>query len=310
MMKQILMAPVSALLHLMALLPLWALYVIADFIYLLLYRVARYRVKVVRKNLADSFPDKSKAELRKIEHKFYRNFADYIVETVKLLHISDSQMRRRLTFSGVEHIDRMLAEGRSVVVYFSHCGNWEWATSITLHTPHGNPDSPVEFCQVYRPLRNKWMDKLMLSLRARFHSVSYPKRTVFRDLLRLSRAGVLTVTGFMSDQKPSHGDDIHVVWFLNHPTAIITGTEQLGRRLGMGAVYMDMSKRKRGYYHIDVRHITDNIADNPPMKVTDIYASMLESTIRRQPAIWLWTHKRWKHPVEMPQATKPTSTSL
>lgn len=310
MIKRILMAPVSALLYLMALLPLGILYVIADVIYLLLYHIVSYRVKVVRKNLAESFPEKSQEELRHIECKFYHNFADYIVETVKLLHISDKQMRHRLTFSGMEHIDRMLADGRSVVAYFSHCGNWEWATSITLHTPNGTPDSPVQFCQVYRPLRNKWMDKLMLSLRARFHSVSYPKRTVFRDLLRLSRTGVLTVTGFMSDQKPSHGDDIHVVWFLNHPTAIITGTEQLGRRLGMGAVYMDMSKRKRGHYHIDVRHITDNIADTVPMSVTDTYASMLETTIRRQPAIWLWTHKRWKHPVEMPIETQPTSPSI
>ena len=63
------------------------------------------------------------------------------------------------------------------------------------------------------------------------------KRTVFRDLLLLSREGVPTVTGFMSDQKPSKGDNTHVLTFLNHPTAVITGTEALGRKLKMAAVY-------------------------------------------------------------------------
>lgn len=159
----------------------------------------------------------------------------------------------------------------------------------------------VRYCQVYRPLRDKWMDGLMLRLRSRFHSHSYPKRTVFRDLLLLSREGVPTVTGFMSDQKPSKGDNTHVLTFLNHPTAVITGTEALGRKLKMAAVYMDMYKRGRGRYHVTIRPIADDIAATEPMEVTDTYFRMLEQTIRRDPAIWLWTHKRWKHHVEMPK---------
>lgn len=306
MMQKALFAPVVWLLHLMALLPLGVLYGVADVIYLLVYRVGRYRVKVVRKNLADSFPEKTEAELRRIERQFYRNFADYIVETVKLLHISDRTIMKRMEFEGVEQIDSLFDQGRSIVAYFSHCGNWEWAPSVTLHTRHRPEDGVCQFCQVYRPLRNKPMDKLMLRLRSRFGSVSYPKRTVFRDLLRLSREGVLSITGFMSDQKPSHGDDIHVVRFLNHPTAVITGTEQLGRRLKMAAVYWDVYKPSRGHYRIVTRVITDDIATTEPMSVTDTYANMLEETIRRNPAIWLWTHKRWKHPVTMPD--KKTET--
>lgn len=246
MMQKALFAPVVWLLHLMALLPLGVLYGVADVIYLLVYRVGRYRVKVVRKNLADSFPEKTEAELRRIERQFYRNFADYIVETVKLLHISDRTIMKRMEFEGVEQIDSLFDQGRSIVAYFSHCGNWEWAPSVTLHTRHRPEDGVCQFCQVYRPLRNKPMDKLMLRLRSRFGSVSYPKRTVFRDLLRLSREGVLSITGFMSDQKPSHGDDIHVVRFLNHPTAVITGTEQLGRRPFSAACRAENGRRLLG----------------------------------------------------------------
>lgn len=46
-----------------ALLPMWALYILSDILYVLVYKVVRYRVKVVRQNMKASFPDKSDTEL-------------------------------------------------------------------------------------------------------------------------------------------------------------------------------------------------------------------------------------------------------
>ena len=60
----------------------------------------------------------------------------------------------------------------------------------------------------------------------------------------------------MSDQKPSHGDQGHITCFLNHPTAFITGTETVARRLDAAVVYWDMRKTSRGRYHIDMKLIT------------------------------------------------------
>lgn len=285
-----------ALLRALALLPLGALYLISDIVAFVLRHIVRYRRKTVRKNLSESFPDKSTAQLREIERSFYRNFADYIFETIKLLHISDEEMSRRMKFDNIELVDRLLGEGKSIAVYFSHCGNWEWAPSITLHTAFA-PDSGAVYGQVYRPLRNQWFDTLMLRLRSRFGSHSYPKKTVMRELIREKRTGLPAMVGFMSDQKPSHGDTIHIVRFLNHPTAVITGTETLARRLGMAAIYWDVTKISRGHYRITNRLISDNLDNEPQYSITDRYAAMLEETIRRNPPIWLWTHKRWKHKV-------------
>lgn len=285
-----------ALLRALALLPLGALYLISDIVAFVLRHIVRYRRKTVRKNLSESFPDKSTAQLREIERSFYRNFADYIFETIKLLHISDEEMSRRMKFDNIELVDRLLGEGKSIAVYFSHCGNWEWAPSITLHSAFA-PDSGAVYGQVYRPLRNQWFDTLMLRLRSRFGSHSYPKKTVMRELIREKRTGLPAMVGFMSDQKPSHGDTIHIVRFLNHPTAVITGTETLARRLGMAAIYWDVTKISRGHYRITNRLISDNLDNEPQYSITDRYAAMLEETIRRNPPIWLWTHKRWKHKV-------------
>ena len=78
-----------------ALLPMPVLYVLSDILYVLIYRVIRYRIRVVRRNMEASFPEKSKIELRRLEKAFYHHFSDYIVETIKLAHISPEEVLRR-----------------------------------------------------------------------------------------------------------------------------------------------------------------------------------------------------------------------
>ena len=204
-----------------------------------------------------------------------------------------------MVFKNMDIIDRLFDEKRSIAAYFSHCGNWEWVPSITLWSRH-TTGKAVEFCQVYRPLKNKWYYEYMLRLRSRFNSLSFKKKTVLRDLLLLRRREMPSITGFMSDQKPSKGDESHIVKFLNHPSAVITGTEQVARKLDMAVVYFDMHKLSRGYYELEVKLITDNTSTMEPMAITDAYVKLLEETIKRNPSIWLWTHNRWKHKVKMP----------
>lgn len=277
----------------LALLPLPVLYVFSDLIRIVVYNIAGYRKRTVAENLEKCFPDKTPEERKKIERDFYRNFCDNLIETIKLLHISDREITRRMEFANLEAIEQLVDSGKSIIIYFAHTGNWEWAPSITLHMPAGK----VVFGQVYRPLRNKAFDRLMLKIRSRFGSESYPKATVMRNLLLLKRQNIISVTGFMSDQKPSHGDPAVPLMFLNRPTAFISGTETLGHKLGFAAVYWDMEKTARGHYRLTAKVLSPDMAAEKPQKITMAYAQALQQTILRNPAIWLWTHKRWKIPV-------------
>ncbi|MDO4319638.1 MAG: lysophospholipid acyltransferase family protein [Bacteroidales bacterium] len=287
---------IKALVMPLAWMPFGVLYALSDLIYLLIYRIAGYRKGVVRDNLARCFPDKTDRERLDIERQFFRNFADNIVETIKLLHISDDEMRRRMKFDNDGLIDKRLSSGRSIVIYFAHTFNWEWAPSVTLHTAV-KPDDKHVFAQVYRPLRDAAFDRLMLDIRSRFGSRSFPKSSTLRDLLRLRRDGAASVTGFMSDQHPSHGDPGYLTTLLGRPTLMISGTETLARKLDMTVMYWDISRPSRGHYHITTRLITDHPADEPDGSITETYTRLLEKTIRRDPSLWLWSHKRWKHPV-------------
>lgn len=280
----------------LAWLPLPVLYAISSFAALLLHRVVRYRVGVVRDNLSKCFPDQSAHERRRIERDFYRRFTDDVVETIKLLHISDAEMCRRVEFENVEIIDSLLSQGRSIVVYFSHTFNWEWAPSVTLHTAL-KPSADVVFAQVYRPLRDAAADAIMLRIRSRFGSESIPKANTLRRLIGLRRSGARSITGFMSDQHPSHGDPGHLTTLLGRPTLMISGTETLARKLDMAVIYWDMTRTSRGHYRLTTRLICTDPTSMPEGSITETYTRLLEDAIRRDPAGWLWTHKRWKHPV-------------
>ena len=104
--------------------PLAMLYPLSDAVAFILHRIAKYRINVVRKNLSMAFPDKSPAELQKIEDEFYRHFCDIFVETAKLSNMSERELDRRIRIEGVDHINSALAEGRSVVLLLGHYGNW------------------------------------------------------------------------------------------------------------------------------------------------------------------------------------------
>lgn len=297
----ILHLPLDWMLRGLARLPMGVLYFLADLLAWILHYVVRYRRAVVRDNLDKCFPDTDAKERCRVERDFYRNFSDSFVETIKLLHISDDEMRRRMVVENQEYADQLLKSGKSIVAYFSHCINWEWAAALPLWSPLDG-DEKVKFGQVYRPLKNEWFDKLLLHIRSRFGNLNFPKHTVLRHLLTLRRDGVASMVGFMSDQKPSHGDPTYVTIFLNRPTAMITGTETLARKLHDAAVYMDIYRLRRGYYKVLVRPMTEDASTLEPMALTRMYTAMLQATIERDPALWLWSHKRWKHPVTLPDS--------
>lgn len=282
-------------LYCLAYMPFWALYGVADVVFVLLYYILRYRRKLVRKNLTNCFPEKSIREIKRIEVRFYHNFSDYVFETIKLMHVSDKEMVRRFRFENVELVREYMNQGRGVIAYFAHTFNWEWTPSITLHCSEEIEANHAVFAQIYRPLRNKEFDALMLKLRSRFGSESISKHVALRTILGYHRNGTPSITGFMSDQKPSHGDELYVLQFMGRRTAVITGTETLARRLGMAVVYFDMTKERRGHYCLNIREMSDNAANTEKYMLTKQYFELLQNTIARNPAIWLWSHNRWKN---------------
>jgi KDO2-lipid IV(A) lauroyltransferase len=52
---------------------------------------------------------------------------------------------------------------------------------------------------------------------------------------------------------------------------------------------------KRGVYSFDCEVATTDAAALPEGELTRAYIRYVESCIRKQPANYLWSHRRWKH---------------
>ena len=273
----------------MSLLPMSALYVFSDCLYLLVGKVVKYRHKVIWKNLKDSFPEKDEAELQRIERGFYHYFCDYLVETIKLLNMSKRELRQRMVFTGIEEINELLEKGVSCAIYLGHYGNWELITSLPLWV-----SEKAQCCQVYHPLKNERFDNLFKSVREKHHALCIPMAETLRQVVSYRQNKQPIVIGYIADQAPFWNNIHHWVDFLNHDTPVLTGSERIIKKTGQAVFYGDVSRVRRGYYHCDFKLITNESAKYKDWEITDKYFQLLEETIRRQPELYLWSHKRWK----------------
>lgn len=279
-----------SLINMLSHIPFGVLYVLSDLLFYPFYHIIRYRRKIVRKNLTESFPDKSKAEIVGIEKKFYRSFIDVALESCKLMTISPEEISRHMKFTNVEIANEDLEQGKSVSLFMGHYGNWEWVTSLSLTLYKG-----AVLAQIYRRLRNKAMDRIMREVRERMGSRCVEMRETVRFMAHEKAEGRPCIIGFIADQSPKHRDSKYFVEFMNHNVPVQTGTEKATKHFGYKALFVGMKRVRRGYYECELTPLHDNPETLPDFELTDLYFKRLEREIKERPELYLWTHNRFKY---------------
>lgn len=283
------------ILYAIALIPLDILYIASDIAYLIVYHIIRYRKRTVWENLTKAFPGKNEKERKVIERNFYRHLCDLCIETVKLLCISDKEMRKRINIYGCETVEELARQKKPIFVYLSHYGNWEWAQEVKKR--YAQPETTAE---IYHRIANPVLDRIMLRIRSRWNGELLPQDEAVRRILRFHKTGGSFLIGFISDQRPHHVEDDQWITFLNQPTDMICGAEIIGRRCGAAFLYLDIVKSGRGHYTMTFIPLTPSHGCKTPYSYTETYMCRLEETIRNRPEYWLWSHKRWSHSCKSP----------
>lgn len=272
--------------YLISALPSRLMYALSDFVYVILYHVIGYRKKVVLTNLRNAFPEKSEKEIRRICRKHYRYFCDLILETLKTLTASRSDIRDLITMEDVDIFEHYKAQDQSLIMVLGHYGNWELGGAIfSQHDIH-------QLYVIYHPLNNKYFDKLVYHMRTRSGTKLYAMKDTFRGMVRDRKD--LTITAFIADQAAKK-DRAYWTTFLNQETAVFPGTEVIARKMDYPIIYVSIKRLKRGSYLAKGEVLIANPKDTAPGEISEAHTKRLERDIIEQPEIWLWTHKRWKH---------------
>ncbi len=271
--------------YLLSLLPMPVLYLFSEVAFFFVYRVMQYRQEVVLKNLEIAFPEKTIHEKKLIAKKFYRNFTDQFIETIKLFSASKGFIRKH--FNGdFSLINELNEKHHRVQLHSGHFFNWEYANlGIPLHLQQ-------KLLTVYMPLTNKTFENIFKKMRSRTGAVLLPATTVSKAIIpQRNTRGVLAL---VADQSP--GDPRNARWFpfFSKPAPFLKAPETGARRGNIPVVFCHFSKVKRGYYKIHFALGSENPAALTEGELTKKYADYLMDAIRNQPESYLWSHRRWK----------------
>lgn len=269
-------------------LPLKILYLFSDFMFFVIYHLVGYRRKVVLENLQNSFPDKSKEEIKSIEKKFYINFCDYLAETFKSFTISSTELRVRVQHLNQDIFQEAKQENKNVILLAGHVFNWEWFNALATVIPqdHSFP--------VYRKVQNSFWEQKIKTLRNRFGNHALEAKEVVRHIFRNPNDGN-SVYMFVADQTPHFSEVAFGLNFLNQKTPAFVGYDKLSTRMDLAFVFCEMKKVKRGYYQINYYRIYPDGEKFVENEVVKKFHHLLENTINKRPDNYLWSHRRWKY---------------
>lgn len=279
-------------------LPYFVLYrLLAPFIYFVLYRLLGYRKRVVRGNLEAAFPEKSVEERIAIERKFYRHLAEIFVDVVDMTSMSPKELKRRMVVENQEQTDAEIGS-RNWIAALAHYGEWEYFSVYSIDHPYHN-------IGVYHPLSSKIMDRFMLYIRRRFGMEVAPMNGLARPVMKNLRAGEQMALGLIADQRPRFRES-DKVWrtFLSQPSLFFGGIGNYAKKFGMMVYTLDITKVKPSYYRCNFVQLYDGVEEISEQEIMDRYVAEVERIIRRNPELWLWSHRRWKNkpPVSKPLA--------
>ncbi|WP_196017690.1 lysophospholipid acyltransferase family protein [Alistipes senegalensis] len=275
-----------------AAMPYWfKYYVVENLIFVLLRYCLRYRMKVVKTNLRNSFPEKDERELAVIRRRFYRTLGEIFVDTINLAGLTPEKGRSLLTVKGLEEQKERVG-GRDWIAMTAHFGCWEYCSFWGLYDP------TQIVVAVYHPLRSRIVEAFYQRLRNGDYATTVAMKESLRFYLR-NRAGGIggrnLVMGLIADQNPPRRPDSRWFRFLNQDTIFFDGGEKLALRCQLPVYFVKMERLRRGRYEMSFELIYDGKEEVAEYEITQRYVRMLEAEIRRRPELWMWSHRRWKH---------------
>lgn len=261
------------------------------FLYFVIYRVARYRVAVVRDNLSKCFPEKSAEERHQIELDFYNNFSEWIVDIFRLTKCSAERLSKDLLIENPEMVDAEHNPHGSIALV-AHYGCWEYFSAYPA-AQYG-----LQIVAAYHALEDSAVDKLLYYIRRRFGAMPVEQYDILRFCVRYHNGydGKQLFIGLVSDQTPAKDVKHHWLKFMGRPTVFVRGGEHMAVRLGLPVYYAHVTRVGVGRYSFRAIPLYDGHEQVEEYEIMERYAALLEQQIRECPSMWLWSHRRWKRP--------------
>jgi KDO2-lipid IV(A) lauroyltransferase len=247
----------------------------------LLMWVGRERRKVAARNLELVFPALDAESRAKLLREHFAALGTGAFEFARAWFGSEAPWRKGLEIGGLEHLQKLKAEGRGVLLVSGHFTTLEaCGRLLTAHVPVAG---------MYRAHDEPVMEAAVLAGRLRYAEAMFKREELRAAIRYLKKGGVL----WYAPDQDMLGKDTLFVPFFGIDAASITATHQLARL--SGAAVVPFFHRREGARY--VMRLGQPLADFPSSDAAADTArvnSAVERMVREAPAQYLWVHKRYK----------------
>ena len=273
--------------RIIATLPQWLVYLLADFLWFWVFKVFGYRRKIIQGNIRSCFPEFSEIKVKRVSNEFGRQFLHVLGEAIFAYKFTEEDWKERIVIEGAKKLKDYLKNNQTVLLTYGHMTNWEWP----LVSMGSVLKIPSEF--LYKPMENSSVDKTLLEFREKHGAKGLPKDAAIRHIL--THKDEPRLIGMVSDQVPSKGTEKVWLNFMGRETAFYTGLEKIATATQSPVFFLDVLRTGRGKYHYKLTEIASPPYEKNHGGIIERYASCLEENIRKQPSGYLWSHRRWKY---------------
>ncbi len=272
-----------------SILPMSWLYGLSKLIFLLMYQLLKYRRRVVFNNLKNSFPEKSIAEIQKIERDFYKILSDYIVESIKSFTAGKSLILSMGRIVPNAEFEALAKDQKNIIISAGHVVNQE-IVNLFLSA---SEQFPYHVKAAYHSLANPYFDRFFFRSRTRFGSGMYSMKESYKAIEQ--QEYMRPFAFFLLNDQSAPPKRAYWARFLNQDTSFYKGMAVFAQKYDMPVFYAHVRRPKRGYFEIEFIKISDRPGSLSEAQILEPHVKLLEQNILEDPQIWLWSHKRWKH---------------
>jgi Kdo2-lipid IVA lauroyltransferase/acyltransferase len=248
------------------------------------YHVARRERRQAMQNMSLAFPEWTDAQRRAAARSMFRHLGTSLFEIVWLGKRDEKLRAASTVFEGFDRILDLVRNGRSIVAFTGHCGNWEWlAYSV-------GKAAPVTVLQ--RERSEAGLSDFITSIResAGIDTIDRGSTAAGRELIRAMRKPGFVA--FLIDQ--SIRAESAKVTFFGKPALTPIGPATLAIRTGAVAVAAFIERQADGRHLIRFLDPIETKRGDDPIELTARMTRAIEDQIRRVPGQWVWMHDRWR----------------
>jgi len=240
--------------------------------------------KIIYSNLSNAFPNLSEFEKNKITKSMWCNYGKILAEYVFIKNFRDTKLKQNVIVKGQEILEKIQINKKPVIFVSGHFNNFEL---MAMHIDK----SGIDLAAIYRPLNNKYLNKIMEKIRRSYICSKQVKKGIAgtKLLLKYFRKG--TSIALMIDQRVSQGIKSN---FFNKQASTTSIPAQFIKKFKCDVVPIYIER---------INNINFKITINKPIKFSDSSSveiitndlnKVLQEMIIKNPDQWIWTHDRWK----------------